>query len=665
MTNGRRRITRERGKLLLDLLAVFLLVAILIRPLFGSGYLSPWSSIESTFISDGRFLAAHWPHPQWQPLWYCGTRFDYVYPPLLRYGTALLANFFVPVHAYDVFCAVMFCIGIASVYFLVRVMSGSRVWAWYSAVACALVSPSFVFIKEMRWDASYGTPARLGVMIRYGEGPHISSLAFLPFALGFAFLGLQRGRSRSLVLAGVFSALVALTNFYGATALAIFYPVLVWSLWVGHRDKGIWLRALAIPALAFGLSAFWLTPSYFNITLYNLRYVSEPGNQYSYVLAVLAVLAFGTGSLGWAGGKPQLMYRVFAAGSLLFLSLDVLGHYYFNFRIIGEPHRLVPELDMAIILCAVEALRLVWALRSGAARAFVIATALGVVWIVHPFVFHAWKLYPKQTDYQKHVEYRLQDWMATHMPNSRTFVTGSTRFWWDAWHDNAEVGGGSEQGIMNPNPEAAKWEIRQGSDPESSIRWLQSLGADAIVVSDEHSQDAYHDFKAPHKFAGVLPVLFDDHEGNVIYGVPRRYVSLARVVDTATSKSVQSGAPGMSLEVLPAYHDLVEKGPDSPTATRWNGADSISVHANVRVGQSVLVQVTYDPAWHAYSGSKELPIRQDAMDFMVVDAPSGTHDLDLVFSTPEESRLCYGITVVSLLISGWMLVAPALNRRRD
>lgn len=38
-------------------------------------------SIESSFIAEARFLVEQWPHPQWQPLWYAGTRFDYLYPP--------------------------------------------------------------------------------------------------------------------------------------------------------------------------------------------------------------------------------------------------------------------------------------------------------------------------------------------------------------------------------------------------------------------------------------------------------------------------------------------------------------------------------------------------------------------------------------------------------
>src|SRR5450756_1096649 len=94
-------------QILLDFFLVFLFTAVLIRPYFKAKYTDKWASIESTFIADARFLADHWPHPQWQPLWYAGTRFDYIYPPALRYGTAAISKVtgFWPVKAYHFYTA--------------------------------------------------------------------------------------------------------------------------------------------------------------------------------------------------------------------------------------------------------------------------------------------------------------------------------------------------------------------------------------------------------------------------------------------------------------------------------------------------------------------------------------------------------------------------------
>jgi hypothetical protein len=145
------------GEILLDFFLLFLLAAGLIRPLFKAAYLDKWASIESSFIADARFLIEHWPHPQWQPLWYAGTRFDYIYPPALRYGTALISMITgrLPVRGYHIYIALFYCVGIAGVYLLVRVGSGSRGMAWLSAVATALMSPSFLFLTNLRRGSAH------------------------------------------------------------------------------------------------------------------------------------------------------------------------------------------------------------------------------------------------------------------------------------------------------------------------------------------------------------------------------------------------------------------------------------------------------------------------------------------------------------------------------
>src|SRR5207237_7239229 len=118
------------------------LAAALFWPPFKAYIVYKLASIERTSIADARFLKEPWPHPQWQPLWYGGTRFDYIYPPALRYGTAALAKFYpmTEARAYHLYTAFFYCLGIAGVYLFVRVACGSRGAAWFAAVATALVS---------------------------------------------------------------------------------------------------------------------------------------------------------------------------------------------------------------------------------------------------------------------------------------------------------------------------------------------------------------------------------------------------------------------------------------------------------------------------------------------------------------------------------------------
>ena len=283
------------GEILLDCFLIFLFAAALIRPLFKAAYLDKWASIESSFIADARFLIAHWPHPQWQPLWYAGTRFDYVYPPALRYGTALIS----------MADRLLAGAGLPLLHF-VFLLRGDRGSLSAGArgdqfprhgvargIATALMSPSFLFLTNMRNDAWQLLPARLGVLAKYGEGPHMTALALIPIALAFTWLALDAWRpcchcAGSGVLRRWWCRIISMAR----SRWLVFYPILVWSFWITRQDKRIRIPAVAIPLLTYGLTAFWLVPSYFKVTADNLKYVSEHGTTWSIWLAVAVAIAF-------------------------------------------------------------------------------------------------------------------------------------------------------------------------------------------------------------------------------------------------------------------------------------------------------------------------------------------------------------------------------------
>ena len=473
------KLSRQR-EILVDCFLLFVCTAILVGPYFKAKYTDKWWSIESTFISDARFLTAHWPHPQWQPLWYTGTRFDYIYPPALRYGTAVISKItgFWPVKAYHFYTIFFYCVGIAGVYLLIRAASRSRGAAWLGAAATALMSPSFLFLKDMRVDSGPLVPLRLGVLIRYGEGPHMTALALIPFALAFTWRALEKRRPGSVVLAAIFSAAVVSNNFYGATALTMFYAVVLWSFWVTRRDLRMALPAVAIPALAYGLTAFWLVPSYFRITLRNMKYVSEPPNAWSFWVALTVAAAFAFASHRWARSRPERTWAVFVAGCVVFFSLDVLGNYYFNFRVAGEPGRLDTGIGHGSHPRGAGDPRVVVAPSGGRAPTQVVAAIVVVAAFATTagYIRIARKMLPLWPNYTARVEYRITDWLWRNMPDARVYASGSVRFWFDAWHDLAQLGGGSEQGLLNPVPQEAQWEIMEGHQFPSRHSLVTGLG---------------------------------------------------------------------------------------------------------------------------------------------------------------------------------------------
>ncbi|MEJ7604732.1 MAG: hypothetical protein WKF37_00295 [Bryobacteraceae bacterium] len=332
-------LARRRLTYLLDWTLLLLFTFVLVRPLLKAKYLDLWGSIESTFIADARFLRDHWIHPNWQPNWYCGTRTDYVYPPALRYGTAAIMKMVpavIPAKAYHLYVGFFYCFGIAAVYLFTRWGSGSRLWGIVAAVATAIISPSYLLLPTLRDTTAWHTPYRYFVLTQYGEGPHMTALAWLPVALLFCFRAMQAWRPGSLALAAIACAFVVSNNFYGATALAMLFPILAWSIYVTHRDSWMWVRAVAIAILAYGLTAFWLVPSYIDLTIANMRFVSSQGNVWSAWVALLTVIGFVLLSDRFARGKREAAYLVFTCGALAAFLVNVVGHFYFNFRIIGN-----------------------------------------------------------------------------------------------------------------------------------------------------------------------------------------------------------------------------------------------------------------------------------------------------------------------------------------
>lgn len=643
----------------LDSVALLFFTALLIWPLFGIEYLAAWGSIDSTFIADARMLAGHLPHPGWQPLWYGGTRFDYIYPPALRYGTALLSlvGHISTARAYHLYTATLYVVGTAAVYGLVRTGSASRKTALFAASAWALVSPCFLFLSALRHDSVYLMPQRLHVLAAYGEGPHISALSVLPAALAASLSALRFWRPRMLVLAGALCALVVANNFYGATALALFFPVLAWSVWTGERSRYVCMRAAAIAALAWGLCAFWLTPSYLRITVLNLKWVATPGNTWSLFVAAAVIAVFCIGSFWYANRRQDRIWTIFTVGSAIILSLDVLGYFYFGFKISGDSQRLAPEFDLAVIIFVAEGIRLAWKRKD--LRAAAVLVALAVFAPSVRYLPHAWFPFPQSGPLSEQVEYRTSQWVAGHLPGARVLPTGSIRFWFDAWSDNAQIDGGSLQGMLNQIIPAAIWQITRGDRPEPAILWLQALGTDAMVVPDTNSPEVYHDFSLPHKFRGALPAIYDDGKGTVVYRVARVHPGIGRVVNTKDAAAVGTVRGGDDVETLAKYVAVVEHAGQPATRVSWRDFDDMNVQARVAAGQSLLLQETYDDSWEAHEGERSLPIRREpVMGFMLIDVPPGDHAIALHFATPLENRVGQGACLLTLIVAAGLLFAP-------
>jgi len=283
-------------------------------------------------------------------------------------------------------------------------------------------------------------------------------------------------------------------------------------------------------------------------------------------------------------------------------------------------------------------------------RGAAVVLALAPLIFSYRYLSNPWILYTEDPRYQERVEYRLSKWMSENLPDTRTYVEGTIRFWYNVWHDLPQLTGGSHQGTLNQKLAAIEWNLRSAEAGEWAKEWMQAFGVGATIVSDKTSQDVYPTLIDPYKFDGVLPVLLDNGAGDVIYQVPRRFPARARVVEEAVMRELLPVSEGWHRDRLQAYVRAVEEGPDSPVTLEWRGPETILLRVSLEAGQTLLIQESYDPAWRAYWDETELEVREDVMGQMLVAAPPGRHEILMRFELPLENLIGRIVTVLAVLV---------------
>jgi len=250
-----------------------------------------------------------------------------------------MATGFWPVKAYHFYTTFFYCLGIVGVYFLMRAAGRARGFAFSARRPPRSMSPALLFMKDMRLDSEHLVPVRLTVLLRYGEGPHIAALALIPS------LWHSRG-SRSIAAAppGWPSPPSPAPPWCPPISMA---PL----RWRCSTPPGLELldhpppfqlatTAILIPLLAYGLTAFWLTPSYLRITAHNMQYLPEhgTGTMWSLWVAIAVATAYVYVTRKLAQSRAERAWPLFIGGLVLFFSLDVLGHHYFGFNVAGRSH---------------------------------------------------------------------------------------------------------------------------------------------------------------------------------------------------------------------------------------------------------------------------------------------------------------------------------------
>jgi hypothetical protein len=196
-------------------------------------------------------------------------------------------------------------------------------------------------------------------------------------------------------------------------------------------------------------------------------------------------------------------------------------------------------------------------------------------------------------------------------------------------------------------------------DAEDSIFWLKAFGVHTVYVPGSASREHYHPIANPHKFDGLLPVLWHD-EDDTIFAVPQRSGSMAHVIPREALVTRQP-IHGLDLDPARAYVAALDD-PSLPLARlNWTSPSRAVIDAGMTRGQLVSVQETWMNGWQATANGQAVRVFGDKLGLIVIDPNcSGPCHIDLSFGLTTEGWIVRGL---SLTVTFLALMALVVRKR--
>lgn len=617
--------------------------------LFFANFIQQLCSVEGPFIALIRYPMRHSGDLKWFPLWFSGMPFLQVYQPGLFLTIASAARLFgsSPERAYHYVTALLYCLGPIAFYLLCYRATHSSAAAFVAGMLYSLVSPAAFLSSAIRNDLGGRLLARrYQTLVHYGEAPHIAALTLIPLAI--VCLDAAAGSPRSLkriwaIPASILLlAAIAVTNWTGTIGLAMAVIAYLLACLGAGEGRLQWPSFLAIAVLAYMIACPWIPPSIVSSIPGNAQNsdgTTFQGRHIAWLLGTAAALA--VIHVAFQRALISKWVRFFCYFSLLSGGV-VLGFYWFDLKLLPQPHRWQMELEMALIGAAVCVARKPWGRWPTHLRTLAV-TALIVLFVVQIGNYHRYAF--DQTlpqDMSKTVEYEMARWFEAKMPGERVFAPGSVGLWLNALTEVPQIVGCCDQSVPSLEHRIAFYSVYVGDkansrDGEMAVLWLKAYGAQAIGVSGTHAREFFKAFVNPDKFRGVLPEIWRDGD-DIVYRVPSRSASLAHVVP---ADHIVSRAPvnGVDVQPLIAYVQALED-PHLPLADfRWMNGHSARIQALLQPGQLISVQASYSPNWRARSNGHVATVLRDALGLTVVDPHcNGNCIVDLIYDDSAEAR---------------------------
>lgn len=620
-------------------------------------------SIEGAYIGITRHILASWPDLSWWPAWYGGIPFANSYPPLLHMLAALASVLLSvsPARAHHIITGLLYCAGPVFAYLLLARLSRCLFPSFCAALLYSVWSPVGVLVRKVALDMGHPLrPRRLGTLIAYGDGPHLSAIALLPLAVYCLDLALEKRRPLYYGFASLSFVAVVYTNWLGAFALA----VMVFCYLAAGKPWRAWLTSAALALAAYSIAMPWVPPSLIRVIQTNAKTIGgDFSHSYSTLLkaAPLAAIAFAALKLLLLRFRtPAFLQMLILFGALM--SWIGLGYSWFGWAVVPQPERYHLEVDFGLTLllgmgAALLLRRAPLRVAQGTTAALLLFAA-AQTYRAHSYA----RGMIQEIDIASTVEYQVAAWFDQHMSGSRVMVPGSIQFFFQAFTETPQLGGGFEQGDINRANRIAQYQILSGAgagvnDIAICVLWLKALGVQAIEAGGPQTREHYRAFVNGDKFRGVLAELWREGD-DAIYRVPERSSSLAHVMRAAHLVALPP-YNGIDIEQLRSFVDAIDD-PALPEARFvWRTQHSAEIFARALPNHIVSVQITYDRGWHAQANGRKVRVFGDGLGLLAIEPRcDGECRIELVYDGGLEAhiaRWASGITVLCWVI--WVLIS--------
>ena len=454
------------------------------------------------------------------PYWYLGTTpYRYLTGPIIPSILVGLHKIFSFLSLFEIMLGLLgmvWVVGGIGVYLLIREMTRLR-QGFGEARGIALIAAFFYIFGPV-----------VPFLFRFSNGLYLIAFSILPFVMlvYYRWLKAEDGgwRARKIEI------LLCLSIAFVMLIDSLILPTLILGIAAIFLAQVGWKRAeekikksLLLMAVSLLLATFWYTPDYW-LTL--LGAPSLAGKGLAGVIFQLGkllptVLAFGIAIFSVKFFKKKNLLRDFC-----FYWLFIFG-FLTLLRFLSDPDFWMDwtayslELQFGVAIALGLGLSRIKANNNlmKANKRIVPLILCGMFFAQWLFMTNKYVLGTLQRDISQTVEYRVGRQLSEIAKDGdRVFLSGTTAFWFNAFFDIPQVRGGVDQVSVDQEWRKAVWEIREGTDPDKSLEWLQDLGISFLVVHTQESSEFYNDFKHPEKFEGVeeLEKVYDE-DGDRIY----------------------------------------------------------------------------------------------------------------------------------------------------